>query len=318
MKALVTGAAGFIGSTLSDRLLQDGWEVTGIDRFTTAYDPAVKRANVASAVGAGLHLIEDHLGDADLRAVVESTDVIVHLAAIPGVRASWDRGFDDYVENNITATQRLLETVAASERRPRVVYGSSSSVYGNADVYPLAEDVELRPRSPYGLTKLAAEYLVGTYAGNFDLETVSLRFFSVFGPRQRPDMGVHRLIEAGLGGPRFTVFGDGSQVRDMTFIDDIIDGIILAATRPEAVGQIVNLAGGCVAALKEVIDLVAAEVGEIDITYGDEQLGDVQRTGGTIERAKAFGFSPRVSLDVGIRRQVAWHRDNRDVLGAGR
>lgn len=314
MRALVSGAAGFIGSTLCDRLLEDGWDVRGIDRFTDAYSPAVKRSNVAGALAAGLQLHEGDMVSAPLDHLLADADVVFHLAALPGVRASWDEGFDEYTHNNITATQRLLEAAVRAETPPRIVYGSSSSVYGNADTYPVAENSTLRPHNPYGLTKLAAEYLTGTYARNFDLETVSLRFFSVFGPRQRPDMGVHKLIEAALGKRIFTVYGDGSQVRDMTFVDDVVQGLMCAATSPDATGQIANIAGGCTASLKEVIDLVAAEVGDIDLKFGDEQVGDVQRTSGRIDRAHGFGYEPTIGVEAGVRAQVAWHRRHRELL----
>jgi nucleoside-diphosphate-sugar epimerase len=297
-------------------LLDDGWDVAGIDRFTDAYSPSLKRRNVSAAVAAGLDLYEGDIVGAPLDDLLAGADVVFHLAAVPGVRASWDEGFDAYTHNNITATQRLLEAIARAERHPRVVYASSSSVYGNADDYPVAEDVGLRPHSPYGLTKLAAEHLVGTYARNFSFEAVSLRFFSVFGPRQRPDMGIHKLIEAALQGRTFTVYGDGSQVRDMTYVSDVVQGLVQAATSPDAVGAIANIAGGCIASLREVIDLVSAEVGEIDVEYGAEQLGDVKRTGGRIERALAFGFEPTTELEAGIRAQIAWHREEREVLEA--
>lgn len=314
MKACVTGAAGFIGSTLCERLLADGWDVIGVDRFTEAYSVSLKWHNVARSLASGLDLVEEDLAAAELDEPLANVDVVFHLAAMPGVRDSWANGFDDYNHNNITATQKLLEAVSRSSSRPRVVYGSSSSVYGNAESYPVEEDVQLRPHSPYGLTKLSAEYLVGTYARNFGLEVVSLRFFSVFGPRQRPDMGVHRLIEAALNGETFTVFGDGTQVRDMTFVDDVVDGLVLAGSVPEAAGMTANIAGGCTASLNGIIEIVMDEVGPIDLRYGDEQLGDVRRTGGKVDRAQTLGFAPKVGLEDGIRRQIEWHQSNRDVL----
>src|SRR3954447_5448772 len=219
MRALVTGAAGFIGSSLVDALLVRGDSVRGIDCFTPYYGRADKEANLAGA----LQHHEFELVEADLRTcaiepLLEGVDVVFHQAAQAGVRLSWADGFADYDGHNILATQRLLEAVKAAGVQ-RLVYASSSSVYGNAPAYPTNEDDLPRPHSPYGVTKLAAEHLCNLYAANWGVPTVSLRYFTVYGPRQRPDMAMHRLVESALNHTPFPLYGDGSQVRDFTFVE---------------------------------------------------------------------------------------------------
>jgi UDP-glucuronate 4-epimerase len=226
--AVVTGAAGFIGSHVTDGLLELGWSVRGIDAFTEYYDPALKRDNIRSAA---LHprftlLHRDVCDTAGVRQQLEGADVLIHLAAEAGVRSSWGDGFARYVQRNIVATQELLELAREFPRLERIVVASSSSVYGDAMTFPTPEDGPTRPYSPYGITKLAAEHLATTYAANWDLPTVSLRFFTVYGPRQRPDMAFHRLIEAALGGPPFPLYGSGEQQRDFTYVGDVTAAIL--------------------------------------------------------------------------------------------
>jgi UDP-glucuronate 4-epimerase len=313
MRALVTGAAGFIGSHLMERLAAHGHDVRGVDCLTTYYDVSQKRANLERLdVLPRCEIIEADLRSDDCSRLLEDVNVVFHQAGQPGVRASWSTGFGPYVEHNILATQRLLE--AAKDVRPeRFVFASSSSVYGNARAYPTSEEDLPAPESPYGVTKLAAEHLCGVYARNWGVPTVSLRYFTVYGPRQRPDMAMHRLIEACLGGRTFPVYGDGLQVRDFTYVGDVVEANLLAASRAIPPGSVVNIAGGTATTLAEVVDLVGELVGRpVEVERRPAQPGDVERTGGATERAATLlGWSPRVSLSEGLGRQVAWHRTRR-------
>ncbi len=311
MRAVVTGAAGFVGSNLCDALLARDWSVIGIDRFSDYYAEPIKRANLADAIAnPSFELREVDLCAAGLEHVVDDVDVIFHQAAQAGVRASWGSDFATYQHDNIAATQILLEAVANSVRRPRVVYASSSSVYGNAEHYPTTEADLPKPHSPYGVTKLAAEHLCRLYGSNLGVHTVSLRYFTVYGPRQRPDMAFHRLSEAVLGGPAFPLFGDGSQIRDFTFVSDIVAANIAAAAADVEPGSCFNIAGGGHTSMREAIDLVGSLAGsEVPILAKDAQIGDVHRTGGSTELAQSMlGWQPVVGLEEGLRQQLAHHR----------
>jgi UDP-glucose 4-epimerase len=316
---LVTGCAGFIGSTLTDSLLADGHEVIGIDCFTEYYDVALKRGNLAGA--------RDHdrftLHELDLAHGVignEYTEVdgIYHLAAQAGVRASWGTEFSTYTDCNVLATQRLLETIvqANGDAPPRVVYASSSSVYGNALARPTREDALPSPVSPYGVTKLAAEHLCATYNANFGVPGVSLRFFTVFGERQRPDMAFHRFIRWALEGTPITVYGDGSQSRDFTYIGDIVDALRSSMETPDIDWAVLNLGGGSTITVRETLDLLGDVLGQtIDVNYVDKQKGDVRHTSADTTRARELiGFDPKVDVRTGLEREAAWLRG---VLVAG-
>lgn len=315
MRALVTGAAGFVGSTLVERLLDDGIEVRGLDNFTDYYDPAAKHRNLTKAAShPSFSLIEADLARAELAAVLEGIDVVWHLAGQPGVRLSWSDGFGDYVERNITATQRLLEA-ARTAGTPRLVYASSSSVYGNAERFPTCETDRPEPFSPYGVTKLAAEHLCVLYAANWGLPTVSLRYFTVYGPRQRPDMATHRLCEAALEGTPFPLFGDGSAERSFTYVGDVVEATRLAGVTPGVeAGAVFNVAGGSSVTMAELIDLVGEVVGQpVPIDRRPSQPGDAAKTGGDTSRIEAaLGWQATTSLRDGIEAQVAWHRALRD------
>jgi len=240
--ALITGAAGFIGSHLTEHCLGLGWRVTAVDAFTDYYDPSAKRRNASSfADDPRCTLVEADLLELDLASLLDGISVVFHLAAQPGVRTSWDE-FDVYVRQNVTATQRLL---AAAGKAPleRFVVASSSSVYGDAESLPTGEDVVPRPVSPYGATKVATEQLAHIYWRNFGVPTVTLRYFTVYGPRKRPDMAFNRLIACSLDGQPFEVFGDGNQTRDFTFVTDAVAGTIAAGIGAEP-GMAYNIGGG--------------------------------------------------------------------------
>jgi nucleoside-diphosphate-sugar epimerase len=238
--------------------------------------------------------------------------VVFHQAAQPGVRLSWADGFATYTELNVLATQRLLEAVRVidRDRRPKVVYASSSSVYGNQPRYPTVETDVPAPHSPYGVTKLAAEHLCGLYAANYGIDTVSLRYFTVFGPRQRPDMSIHRLCAAAVSGSSFPRFGDGTQIREFTDVRDIVAGNLAAADHEVAPGTYLNLAGGAEITLNELIALVGELAGApVAVEDHDAQPGDSFRNGGATDRARALlGWKPSVTLRDGLARQLAWHR----------
>ena len=306
----MTGAAGFIGSTLCERLVADGWAVRGIDALTDYYDPAVKQRNLATLLaGANFQFVHADLRDTPLAPLLDDTDVVFHLAAQPGVRTSWADGFATYDDHNIRVTQRVLEAV---RNRPgtRLVFASSSSVYGNPLRVPTDEGDQTRPFSPYGVTKLAGEHLCRAYADNFGVSVAVLRYFTVYGPRQRPDMAIHRLIECARRGTPFALFGDGSQIRDFTFVDDVVAANLAAATAEFPSGTPINVAGGSSTRLVDLVAAVGEAVGSpVPIDWQPAQPGDVDRTGGAVQRAAALiGWAPQVSLAEGIARQVAWHR----------
>ncbi len=315
MRAVVTGCAGFVGSTLTDALLGRGDDVVGIDCFTPYYDEAAKRSNLAgAALDPRFTLVEADLRTADLAPIVGGADVVFHLAAQPGVRLSWSDGFAEYDSNNVLGTQRLLEA-AVDAGRPRVVFASSSSVYGRAPAHPTAETELPRPHSPYGVTKLAAEHLCGLYAANWGLPAVSLRYFTVDGPRQRPDMAIHRMLEAGLRGEVFPLLGDGGAVRDFSYVDDVVAATIAAGDADDVpAGSVVNVAGGSETTMADLLDLAAAVLGApITVERHDPAPGDVPRTGGSIEAARSLlGWSPRTTLADGVAAQAEWHRARRD------
>ena len=313
MRVLVTGAAGFIGSHLAQRLLADGHEVLGLDSLIPTYDPRQRLASLAVLDRMeGFTLRIDDLRTVNLSELLDGVDIVYHLAAIPGVRASWSQ-FAAYLEHNLLALQRLLDGVRESKVR-RVVWASSSSVYGETDRYPTREDDATHPHSPYGATKLAGEHLVGAYVRNHVLDVVGLRYFSVYGPRQRPDMGVHRLLEAALGYGSFELYGDGSQVRDMTFVSDVVAATIAASEASVPPGANLNIAGGCTVSLSELIEQIESLVGgSIPMQFSTVQVGDVRKTGGDTTRARELlAWEPQVDLKSGLSQQLEWHRRRRE------
>lgn len=318
MKALVTGAAGFVGSHLVDALLQHGWQVVGVDRFSDYYPARIKRQNLdAASEDPRFELHDVDLASADLGPLLEGVDTVFHLAAQAGVRSSWGSEFAGYLHDNVMATQRLLEAVTGSVHGARVVYASSSSVYGNAERYPTSEEDLPAPHSPYGVTKLAAEHLCQLYGANLGVHTVSLRYFTVYGPRQRPDMAFHRLCGAVLGGEPFPMIGDGSQIRDFTYVEDVVRANLAAATAEVPPGTCVNVAGGTQISLREVCGLVGSLAGrEVPVVQCGAEKGDVRRTGGSTERARRLlGWEPQVTIEVGLSRQLERHA--RSATSAG-
>ena len=307
MKALVTGAAGFIGSHLSERLLAQGATVTAIDCFTDYYPRPIKERNLSGLLGhPGFRFVEGAVADLDLPALVGESTHVFHLAAQAGVRKSWGREFRTYTTLNVDATQLLLE---ASVGRPleRFVYASSSSVYGDDVVLPMHEDAVLRPVSPYGVSKLAAEHLCHLYWVNHRVPTVSLRYFTVYGPRQRPDMGFHRFFTAVLDGQPVMQYGDGLQTRDFTFVADAVTATAEAAVRG-APGGVYNIGGGSRVSLREVFALIGRVTGRpVVIDQQPVQKGDMRDTYADTSRARAhLGFAPSVTLEQGLREMFAW------------
>ena len=306
--ALVTGAAGFIGSTLADRLLADGVRVTGVDAFTDYYDVALKRRNVAGALAhRGFELLELDLGTADLAALPE-VDVVFHNAAQPGVRASWGREFSAYTHHNVLATQRLLERYKRS-RLERFVYASSSSIYGDAESYPTSEAMLPRPFSPYGVTKLAGEHLVLLYGRNFGTSVAALRYFTVYGPRQRPDMAFHRFCRAMLANEPITVYGDGHQSRDFTFVADAVEANVRAWQRAAPQG-VYNVGGGSQVEVLEAIALLENSLGrKARVNLEPRPAGDPLRTRADATRlASDLGYATKVGIADGLAAQAEWAR----------
>ena len=244
IRALVTGAAGFIGSRLAIRLCREGHSVTGVDSFTDYYDAELKRTQAATVADAGARIVEADLNVVDLDGLLDGIELIFHLAGQPGVRASWGSEFQTYTHANIGATQRLLESSRGKPDLRRLIFASSSSVYGDAERYPTREQDRPQPVSPYGVTKLAAEHLCTLYASNFGVPTVSLRYFTVYGPGQRPDMAFSRFVNAAIRNEEVHVYGSGEQVRDFTYVDDVVESNILAALSNTEPGSVFNVAGG--------------------------------------------------------------------------
>jgi UDP-glucose 4-epimerase len=305
-RLLVTGVAGFIGSHLAEHLLAAGHEVIGIDAFTDYYDPAIKRANVAPLLDLpGFRLIDGDLADCDLGEALDGCEVVYHQAAQAGVRASWGDDFRLYLERNLWATQRLLEAIRERPVR-KLVFASSSSVYGDAERYPTAETDHPRPISPYGVTKLAGEHLCLAYAASYGVPIVALRYFTVYGPRQRPDMAFNRFIRAVARGDDITVYGDGTQTRDFTYVSDIVAANI-AAGEADVRGEVINTGGGSRVTVLEVLGLLGELIGkEPKIRFIETQRGDVRHTAADLSKARALlGYEPRVPLREGLRRQVA-------------
>lgn len=305
MNVLVTGAAGFIGGRLCAKLLSKGHRVTGLDNFSDYYDVQLKKQTASQLIQAGVTFIEGDLNLVDLTELVD-VDVVFHQAGQPGVRNSWGKDFSPYVEANISATQKILEAVASRNRETKIVYASSSSVYGSAESFPTMESTVPRPKSPYGVTKLAAEHLCSLYAENYGLDVVSLRYFTVYGPRQRPDMAFSKFTRALLTGGLLEIFGSGKQVRDFTYVDDIVDANIVASQ--SKLSGVFNVSGGGQHSVLEVINLLGKISGlEPNVKFYEETRGDVERTCGDNSLfRKNFDWVPRTPISLGLTSELEW------------
>ena len=307
MKALVTGTAGFIGSHLTEGLLARGIPVVGIDSFTDYYPRDIKESNLSVNRGhADFRFVESSIQTADLAALLDGVTHVFHLAAQAGVRKSWGRDFQTYTANNVDASQQLLEACVGLPIE-KFVYASSSSLYGDAVSIPVAENALPKPLSPYGVTKLAAEQLCYLYWANHKVPTTSVRYFTVYGPRQRPDMAFNRFIRAALSHQPITLYGDGTQTRDFTFVTDAVAATMAAGDRGVP-GKAYNIGGGSRVSVNEVLDILERLVGHpIDVTREGSQKGDVRDTYADTSLARAeLGFAPAVSLESGLEAEYRW------------
>lgn len=313
MKCLITGVAGFIGSSLADKLLELGNQVIGIDCLNDYYSPQIKKNNIEPLLDNKKFVFKTaDILFTDLSEYLREIDIIYHLASQPGVRGSWGKNFSIYVENNIHATQILLEACIDLPIK-KFIYASSSSVYGDVPILPVKEDTPLKPISPYGVTKLAGENLAFLYYKAYGIQVVSLRYFTVFGPKQRPDMAFSRFLKAALNDEPIQIFGAGNQTRDFTYIEDAVMGTMLAVEggRP---GQIYNIGGGKRISLNEVLNIIEKVIGKrLKIERIDAQKGDVQHTFADILKAQRdFNYRPKFPLSQGIEKQYVWIKKIKD------
>ncbi|ACK70414.1 NAD-dependent epimerase/dehydratase [Gloeothece citriformis PCC 7424] len=307
--SIVTGVAGFIGSHLAQALLKQGERVIGIDQINDYYDPQFKRQNLQTLThDPNFELIEADIQGLDWQKLLIDVDVIYHQAAQAGVRASWGESFRLYTERNINATQIILEATKEAKSLKRLVVASTSSVYGNAETLPTPETICPQPVSPYGITKLAAERLCWLYHQNFGVPVTALRYFTVYGPRQRPDMAFHKFFKAAIADEGISIYGDGQQTRDFTFVSDIIGANLAAATIKEAVGEVFNIGGGSRVVLADILDKMETIIGRpLRREYIEKARGDARHTGADITKAqKILGYYPQVSLTEGLTQEWEW------------
>lgn len=313
---LVTGAAGFIGSHVCERLLAEGKRVRGVDAFIDYYAREIKEDNLRALRGnPEFELVEADLATVEPSELLSGVDSVCHLAAQAGVRASWGHTFETYIDCNVRATQHLLEGVKDGGVS-KFVYASSSSVYGETTDLPMREEGLTCPVSPYGVTKLAGEHLSVLYHRNYGVPTVSLRYFTVYGPRQRPDMAFNKFLRAGLRGEPVTIFGDGEQTRDFTYIEDIVSGTVGALTAGRD-GSVLNVGGGSRVTLNQALDEVEACLGRpLDRRYVERARGDVSDTLADNSRAREdLGFGPSIGLREGLTRELEWLESSLERLG---
>ncbi len=311
MSYWITGCAGFIGSHICETLLSQNHAVIGNDSFTDYYPVELKQKNLQKLTAhPNFRFIDGDLLTVDISSILDGIDCIFHTAGQPGVRASWGSHFDEYVNNNILATQRLLETVRETGSNARVVYSSSSSIYGNTTDLPMRETTLPNPYSPYGMTKLAAEHLSHLYFANYGIPVVSLRYFTVYGPRQRPDMFFHILIKALLQNEPIHIFGDGKQTRDFTYVGDIVQANLNAAKKPVA-GERFNIGGGSRVSLLEVLSTLEVISGmKPNTVFTEKTKGDVNDTWADTSKAHTLlDYKPSTTLEEGLRKQFEWEKE---------
>ena len=306
--AIVTGVGGFIGSNLAERLLKEEYKVIGIDCFTDYYSKKIKLKNLSNFIkNKEFNFIEEDLISVDFDSLFKKDTVLFHEAGQPGVRASWGQQFETYVKDNILVTQRILESAKKMNNLKKIVMASSSSIYGNQE--GIMEENSTLPKtiSPYGATKLAAENLGYLYYENFGLPVTSLRYFTVYGPKQRPDMAFFKFIMANLSEEKIELFGDGSQKRDFTFISDIVEANIKTLEN-DVEGEILNVGGGSVRSIKEVLDIISRETGKDNkIIFKNKEKGDVQKTEANVKNIeKKLNFKPKIMLEKGLPLQIEW------------
>jgi len=307
LRYLLTGVAGFIGSHLAEHLLGRGDSVLGVDCFTDFYPRAIKEKNLAGLKGQkGFEFIEANLLNLDLPPLLKRVEGIFHLSAQAGVRNSWGRDFDYYLQHNIKVTQLILEAMKEFPKL-RMIFSSTSSVYGDTDQYPTPEDARKHPFSPYGATKLAGEGLCYVYYKNFGADFVALRYFTVFGARQRPDMAFHKFIRGALTGEPIPVYGDGNQLRDYTYIKDIVAGIAAGFAKGRT-GEAYNLGGGHQTKLMDAIKLIFDLCGKsVEIKFLPKVQGDVQETLADTTKARTeLGYNPKGSVEMGLKEEIEW------------
>jgi nucleoside-diphosphate-sugar epimerase len=306
---IVTGVAGFIGSHLAEALLNQGDKVIGIDQFNNYYDPQLKKNNLVNLQRhSNFKLIEADILDLDWQQLLQSVDVVYHQAGQAGVRASWGKDFQEYTARNINATQVILEAAKQAKSLTRIVYASSSSIYGNAITMPTPETLCPQPVSPYSITKLAGERLCWLYQQNFGVPVTALRYFTVYGPRQRPDMAFHQFFKAAINDQAITIFGDGQQTRDYTFVSDIVAANLAAAKIPEAIGEVFNIGGGSRVSLVELLNKMEQVIKQpIRRNHLEKAVGDARHTSADITKAKQIlGYIPHVSLLEGLTQEWKW------------
>lgn len=306
---IVTGVAGFIGSHLAETLLKKGIGVIGIDQFNDYYDPQLKQKNIVNLHQfSNFKLIKANIKDLDWQQLLQSVDVVYHQAAQAGVRASWGTGFCDYTARNINATQVILEAAKQVKSLKRIVYASSSSIYGNAATMPTPETLCPQPVSPYGITKLAGERLCWLYQQNFGVPATALRYFTVYGPRQRPDMAFHKFFKAAIDDHPISIYGDGQQTRDYTFVSDAVTANLVAGKTPEAIGETFNIGGGSRVTLIELLMIMEKVIGRpIGKNYVERAKGDARHTSADITKAqRILGYCPQVSLVEGLTKEWEW------------
>ncbi len=306
---IVTGVAGFIGSHLAETLLNRGDRVIGIDQFNDYYNTQLKRNNVTILQqNPAFTLIESDIRTLDWQKLLQNVDILYHQAAQAGVRASWGQGFRHYTERNINATQIILEAAKETQSLTRFVYASTSSVYGNAETMPTPETICPQPVSPYGITKLAAERMCWLYQQNFGVPVTALRYFTVYGPRQRPDMAFHKFFKAAIQDEAISIYGDGKQTRDFTFVSDAVAANLAAGEVPEAIGEVFNIGGGSRVVLLDVLATMEKVIGQpIRKNFVQRAMGDARHTSADVAKAqRILGYQPQVSLAEGLTKEWEW------------